>query len=83
MTTNVRFYKINCENQRIIADGELLSLYDVCNSINELTDYNNVGTGIFDMYWLRLLPFNNRLKINGNCICNITYRVPVKAGGYY
>ena len=75
--------QINCENQRIIADGELLSLYDVCNSINELTDYNNVGTGIFDMYWLRLLPFNNRLKINGNCICNITYRVPVKAGGYY
>ena len=42
--------EIDCNNQRIIADGVLLNLDEVGWSVYEITDYNNVNSGIFNLY---------------------------------
>ena len=75
--------EIDCDNQRIIADGILLNLDEVGWSVYEITDYNNVNSGIFNLYWLRFIPNTNELTINGNGDFVIEYKTPVKVGGYY
>ena len=75
--------EIDCDNQRIIADGILLNLDEVGWSVYEITDYNNVNSGIFNLYWLRFVPNVNELTISGNGDFIIEYKTPVKVGGYY
>ena len=75
--------EIDCNNQRIIADGMLLNLDEVGWSVYEITDYNNVNSGIFNLYWLRFVPNVNELTISGNGDFVIEYKTPVKVGGYY
>lgn len=74
---------IDCNYQRIVADGELLNLNEVGWDIYETTDYNNIKTGIFNLYWLRFIPMANKLSITGNGQFTIEYKTPVKVGGYY
>lgn len=74
---------IDCNYQRIIADGILLNLDEVGWDIYEITDYNNVNSGIFNLYWLRFIPMANKITISGNGNFTIEYKTPVKAGGYY
>lgn len=74
---------IDCNHQRIIADDKLLNLDEVGWDIYEISDYNNINSGIFNLYWLRFIPTNNSLTINGSGEFVIEYKTPVKAGGYY
>ena len=61
----------------------LLNLDEVGWSVYEITDYNNVNSGIFNLYWLRFVPNVNELTISGNGDFIIEYKTPVKVGGYY
>lgn len=72
---------IDCQLKRIIADGKVLSLSDVGFNINEITDYNNVNTGIFSMYWLRLIKGQNIISFVGNGVFKIKYKELLKLGG--
>lgn len=72
---------IDCRLKRIIADGTPLTLSDVGLNIEEITDYNNVNTGIYKMYWLRLLPKMNYVEIQGDGDFIITYKNLLKLGG--
>lgn len=72
---------IDCGLKRILADGAPLSLSDVGWNTTKVTDYNNVNTGIYKMYWLRLLPGINHIDITGNGNYVITYKNLLKIGG--
>ncbi|MDE7425671.1 MAG: hypothetical protein K2N51_18585 [Lachnospiraceae bacterium] len=72
---------IDCKLKRIIADGIPLSLSDVGWNIKQINDFNNVDTGIYKMYWLRLLPERNYVDIIGNGNFIITYKNLLKLGG--
>ena len=72
---------IDCRLKRIIADGKVLSLNDVGFNISEITDYNNVNTGIFTMYWLRLVKGQNIVSFVGNGVFTVKYKEPLKLGG--
>lgn len=73
---------IDCKLKRIIADNKVLNLFDIGWNTDEITDSNNVNTGIFKLYWLRFLAGKNTLQFNGNGTFNIQYKVPIKIGGY-
>lgn len=76
-------YIIDGKLKRILADGSPVSLEDIKWNIKSITDYNNVNTGIFKTYWLRLRPNINVLTFNGNADCLIEYKAPIKLlGGY-
>lgn len=72
---------IDCKLKRIIADEIPLSLHDVGWNINQINDFNNVNTGIYKMYWLRLMPERNYVDISGNGDFIITYKNLIKLGG--
>lgn len=72
---------IDCKLKRIIADGTPLSFSDVGWNTNPITDYNEVNTGIYKMYWLRLLPERNYVDIVGDGDFIITYKNLLKLGG--
>lgn len=72
---------IDCGLKRILADGSPLSLSDVGLNTIQITDYNNVNTGIYKMYWLKLLPERNYVDIIGNGDFVITYKNLLKLGG--
>lgn len=72
---------IDCKLKRIIGDGEPLSLKDLGLNIQQINDYNNVNTGLYSMYWLRLLPERNFIDISGNGDFTITYKNLLKLGG--
>lgn len=72
---------IDCKLKRIIADGKPLSLSEVGWNIEQITDYNNINTGIYKMYWLKLLPERNYVDIVGNGDFVITYKNLLKLGG--
>lgn len=73
---------IDCANKRIIADGEIINLYDIGWDTTELLDYNNIGTGISKLYFLHLFSGNNPLKFTGNGTFYIKCKVPMKIGGF-
>lgn len=75
-------YILDCKLKRILADSEVLTLTDVGWNTENITDYNNVNTGIYKAYWLRFLPGINELTITGNADCLIEYLIPMKAGGF-
>lgn len=85
MTLNLsqKFSKviIDCNLKRIMADGNHLSLDDVGWNIQHITDFNNVNTGVYKMYWFRLLPGKNIVNITGNGTFIITYKNLLKLGG--
>lgn len=72
---------IDCKLKRIIADGVPLSLSDVGWNIKQINDFNNVNTGIYKMYWLRLMPERNYVDISGDGDFIITYKNLIKLGG--
>ena len=72
---------IDCKMKRIIADDIPLTLSDIGYKIEEISDYNNVNTGIFNMYWFRLLDKKNELIFKGNGTLYIKYEIPEKLGG--
>ncbi len=72
---------IDCRLKRIIADGDPLPLSDVNFSMGQITDYNNANTGIYRMYWLRLIPGKNCVDITGDGDFTITYKNLLKLGG--
>ena len=72
---------IDCKMKRIIADSTPLSLSDVGFTVETITDYNNVNTGIFNMNWLGLIEKKNELVFNGNGVLTMEYKVPYKLGG--
>ena len=72
---------IDCGLKRILADGLPLSLSDVGLNTIQITDYNNVNTGIYKMYWLKLLPERNYVDIVGDGDFVITYKNLLKIGG--
>jgi len=72
---------IDCKLKRIIADGKPLSLSDVNWNTELITDYNNVNTGLYKMYWLRLIPERNYVDITGDGDFIITYKNLLKLGG--
>lgn len=72
---------IDCKLKRIVADGTPLSLSDVGWNIEQINDFNNVNTGIYKMYWLRLVPERNYVDISGNGDFVITYKNLLKLGG--
>lgn len=72
---------IDCGLKRILADGMPLSLSDVGWNKTHVTDYNNVNTGVYKMYWLRLLPKINHIDIAGDGDFVITYKNLLKIGG--
>lgn len=72
---------IDCKLKRIIADGNILSLSDVGWNISNITDFNDVNTGIFKMYWLRLLPGKNEVDFSGNGEFSIKFKTRLKLGG--
>lgn len=72
---------IDCKLKRIIADNKPLSLFDVGWNIDQITDYNNVNTGLYKMYWLRLVPERNYVDISGNGDFIIKYKNLLKLGG--
>ena len=72
---------IDCKLKRIIADGKALSLSDVGWSVENLSDFNNVNTGLYKMYWLRLLPERNYVDVTGDGDFTITYKNLQKLGG--
>lgn len=73
--------EIDCKLKRVLGDGTPLSLSDINMNINEITNTNNVNTGLFKMYWLRLLPERNYVDIQGNGDFVITYKNLQKLGG--
>lgn len=72
---------IDCGIKTIVADGNVLSLSDVNFETVEITDFNNVNTGLYKMYWLRLKPFDNNVTIKGNGDFTIIYKNLWKLGG--
>lgn len=72
---------IDCKLKRIVADGKPLSLSDIEMNVERITDYNNVNTGIFRMYWLKLVSERNYVEIIGNGDFVITYKNLLKLGG--
>ncbi len=72
---------IDCKLKRIIADGVPLSLSDVGWNRKQINDFNNVNTGIYKMYWLRLMPERNYVDIFGDGDFIITYKNLIKLGG--
>lgn len=72
---------IDCKLKRIVADNIPLSLSDVGWNINLVTDFNDINTGIYRMYWLRLVPERNYVDISGNGDFIITYKNLLKLGG--
>ena len=73
---------IDCHRQFIIADDKPLTLTDIGWEVNELFDWNNVGTNVYKLYWLKLCYGRNKLKIKGQGNYVIKYNSPVKIGGY-
>lgn len=72
---------IDCKLKRIIADDKPLLLSDVGWSVKQINDYNNINTGIYKMYWLRLMPEKNYVDISGDGNFVITYKNLLKLGG--
>lgn len=75
-------YIIDCGLNRILADGNVLTLADVGWNIQSIVDFNEVNTGMFTAYWLRLLPRENKLEFVGKGKFKVECRIPVKIGGY-
>ena len=59
-----RTFAIDCKLKRIIADGQVLSPSDIGWNMEDIVDYNNVGTGTVELYWLRFKPLINYVVIN-------------------
>ena len=84
ITTKEHFNEIviDCNKNKITGDGKCLSFADVGWDKSELADWNGIGTGTFKLYWLRFLPGFNELEFRGNGTFKISYKNPVKTGGY-
>lgn len=72
---------IDCKLKRIVADNIPLSLSDVGWNIKQINDFNNINSGIYKMYWLRLIPERNYVDISGDGDFIITYKNLLKLGG--
>ncbi len=72
---------IDCKLKRILADNTPLSLSDVGWNMKQMNDFNNMNTGIYKMYWLRLMPERNYVDITGDGDFIITYKNLIKLGG--
>lgn len=73
---------IDCKNKRIVADGKNLFMSDVGWDMNEMLDHNDVNSGVFDLFWMRLLPGNNKLLFSGDATFSVECKVPMKIGGF-
>lgn len=73
---------IDCERECITGDGQCLSYSDVGWDLNEILDWNNVGTGTYKTEFLGLLPGQNILVFNGNADFELNYKIPIKTGGH-
>lgn len=73
---------IDCKTKRIIGDNAPLSLFDIGWNAVETVDTNNVNTGVYELYWLRFWAGENQLEFKGNGKFDISYKVPIKVGGY-
>lgn len=74
-------FVIDCGLKRLLADGNVISFEDVNWNKEQLLDIHNVDTGLFRMYWLRLLPGKNLLDFSGDGAFTIQYKTRLKLGG--
>lgn len=73
---------IDCDKRIITIDDTLANLSDIGWDINQLIDWNGIGTGIYKFYWLGLINGKNVLNFTGRGKFTLKYKVPVKNGGY-
>lgn len=72
---------IDTQLKRVTADGFPVTMEDLGWNINEIYDFNGVGTGTYEIYWFSLLPKMNEIVFAGNADFVIDIDIPIKVGG--
>ena len=64
------------------SNGELIPAYRLGWDSSYSSPISD-GKPVSDIYWLRLLEGNNKLKITGDCVVKIKTKYPRKVGQMY
>lgn len=73
---------INCKTKTILADNEFVTLSDLGYTIEDISDINNVDSGISKVIWMKFIPGNNKLEFSGGGVFSVECKISMKVGGF-
>ena len=74
--------KKSCKTKTILADNEFVTLSDLGYTIEDISDINNVDSGISKVIWMNFIPGNNKLEFSGDGVFSVECKIPMKVGGF-